>query len=626
MKSTKADPGEAVLAGTAERPYRWATPPPQMLSLPSQAVPARSVLVTGLLVLQALTGAAALALLVWELGWPLRLSESVWFEWTTWGLVLAALVAEGGLAFKERRISKVKKLLVFGAFLLLAAGRFGLERPLREWLGELVSPRTAALVALVAVQLTLIVPVGLRLLRVTRSRFLQNVRPGTLFVATFALAILAGAAMLKTPNATTGGIGWLDALFTSTSAVCVTGLGVVDTEHAFTPQGQVVILLLIQAGGLGIMTLTYFMALVVGQGISLRDRARLSELFSDDNLGAMGQLVGKIVLITLAIEAAGAALLYLSWAEAPPREGRLLWDAAFHSVSAFCNAGFSTFSGNLADPAIVANRPGQAVVMALIVAGGIGFAVIDDLPKLLLHGLATALLKLFPRSRRFARWRLRYRVRLHVRLVLLATLALLLAGAAGLFLAERWSWSRERAWEALFNSVTARTAGFNITDFSTYGFATVVLVCLLMFIGGSPGGTAGGIKTTTFAISLGELWRLVRGHESLHLHNRRIARDVVERSTATVVLSVLWVAMSVVLVSLGNPGADPGDVLFECFSAFGTVGLSRGFTAELSPFSKSVVIASMFAGRVGILTLVLTLAGQAEPRRYELPDARLPLN
>jgi potassium uptake TrkH family protein len=597
-----------------------------MFSVSSPVVPARSVSVILLLALQSVTGIAALALLVWELGWPIRLGETVWFEWTTWGLVVAALVAEGGLAFQERRISRLKKNLIFGAFLLLAVGRFGLERPLREWLGDLVEPRTAALMALVAVQLTLILPVGLQFLRVTRARFLQHVRPGTLFVATFALAIVAGAAMLKTPNATTQGISWLDAIFTSTSAVCVTGLGVVDTEHAFTPHGEVVLLFLIQVGGLGIMTLTYFMALVVGQGISLRDRARLSELLSEDNLGAMGQAVGKIVVITLAIEAAGAVLLYLSWAEAPPREGRLAWDAVFHSISAFCNAGFSTFSANLADPAVATNRPGQAVVMLLIVAGGIGFAVMNDLPRLFVHGLSTLLLKLFPRSRRFARWKLRYRVRLHVRLVLLVTFALLLAGTAGFFLTERWDWSWDRAWEAFFNSVTARTAGFNITDFSSYGFATVMLMCLLMFIGGSPGGTAGGIKTTTFAISLGELWRLVRGQESLHLHNRRIAHDVVERSAATIVLSVLWVSLAVVLVSLGNPGADPSDIVFECFSAFGTVGLSRAFTMELSPFSKAVIIATMFAGRVGVLTLVFTLAGQATPRRYELPDAKLPLN
>ena len=597
-----------------------------MTSVSPPSVAGRPVLVTGLLLLQAITGLMAFSLLAWELGWPISLLETAWFEWTTWGLVVVALIAEAGLAASEQRLSKVKKVVILTALLVLAAGRFGLERPLREGLGDLVAPRTAALLALVVVQLTLIVPVGLRLLRVTRARILQNVRPGTLFVATFALAILGGMLMLKTPNATTGGISWLDALFTSTSAVCVTGLAVVDTEHALTPHGQVILLLLIQVGGLGIMTLTYFMALVVGQGISLRDRARISELFSDDNLGAMGQLIGKVVLITLLIEAAGAMFLHMAWAANPPREGTLLWDAVFHSVSAFCNAGFSNFSAGLADPTVAGNRATQVVIMVLIIAGGIGFAVIIDLPRLILHGGTTMLKKLMPRSRRIARWSLRYRVRLHVRLVLKVTFWLIVLGAAAFFVAEGWTWSTDRAWEAVFNSVTARTAGFNITDFSTYGFAAVVVMCVLMFIGGSPGGTAGGIKTTTFAIALGELWRIVRGHQSLHMHRRRIARDVVERSTATIVLSGIWVTISILLVSWGNPEADPSDVVFECFSAFGTVGLSRAFTMELAPFSKAVIIASMFAGRVGVLTLVFTLAGQAPSRRYELPDARLPLN
>jgi trk system potassium uptake protein TrkH len=579
-----------------------------------------------LLSMQALIAAASAALLIWELGWPLTMAQATWSEWLTWALVLAALVAEAGLAWRERRMARWKKGIILGALVLLAAGRFGLERPFRDWLGDLMAPRTAALLALVAVQLTLIVPVGLRMLRLTRARLLQRVRPGTLFVASFALSIVAGMLMLKLPNATTGGIGWLDALFTSTSAVCVTGLIVVDTETAFTPQGQLVVLLLIQIGGLGIMTLTYFMALMMGQGISLRDQARLGELFSEDNLGAMGAFVGKVVLLTVGIEAVGAALIYWSWSPAPPREGRLLWDAVFHSVSAFCNAGFSTFTAGLADPATAGNRPLQMTVMALIVAGGLGFAVMHEFPKLAIAGATKLLSRFFRHSRRLARWRQRHRVRLHVRLTLLMTGWLLLIGAALFFLTEGWGWSADRAWEAAFNSVTARTAGFNITDFGGYGFATVVLMCALMFVGGSPGGTAGGVKTTTMAIAVGELGRLIRGRQSLHIHNRKIARDVVERSTATIVLSGLWVSLSVALVSWANPALPPADVIFECFSAFGTVGLSRGITADLAPLSKWVIIASMFAGRVGLLTLVLTIAGPSVPRRYDLPEARLPLN
>ncbi|MCB1203994.1 MAG: ATPase [Verrucomicrobiae bacterium] len=597
-----------------------------MSEVPNPRLVGKPVSVTSLLVLQVLTGLGALLLLVWEVGWPVTMGQAAVFEWATWGLVVTALVSEAGLAWSDRRRARWKKAIVLLVLLLLAAGRFGLDRPLRGWLGDLVQPRTAALVALVAVQVTLIVPIGLRILRLTRARSLQHVRPGTFFVVSFAGMILAGTLMLKTPNATSGGITWLDAFFTSTSAVCVTGLAVADTETAFTMQGQMVILGLIQVGGLGFMTLTYFTALILGQGISLRDRARLSEMLSEDNLGTMGHLVGKIVLVTLSIEAAGAIVLFLCWAEMPPREGRLHWDALFHSVSAFCNAGFSTFSSGLADEASVNNRGVQVTIMSLILFGGIGFAVINDLPRIFLRFLAGPLAMFFPKSRRFLRWRNQYRIRLHIRLVLVVSGFLLLAGAVGFFVTERWGWSPDRAWEAVFNSVTARTAGFNITDFSGYAFPTVIWLCVLMFIGGSPGGTAGGIKTTTFAVAMGELWRLVRGHRTLHLGGRRISAEVVERSTATIVFSVVFVGISIVLVSWGNPGADPADVIFECFSAFGTVGLSRGFTGDLSGFSKLVIIASMFAGRVGLLTLILTLSGRGEPRRYELPEARLPLN
>lgn len=582
-----------------------------------------------LLVLQAFIGLSAAGLLVWELGWQISLEIADRLERITWGLVLAALFAEAGLAWKNRRQSRLRRWIVLALLITLAAGRFGLERPLRDWMGEqVVHPRAAALGALVLVQITLVVPFALRLIGLTRMRFLNRTRPGTLFVGSFLLAILVGTLMLKTPNATAAGIGWLDALFTSASAVCVTGLIVVDTETAFTGQGQLIVLLLIQAGGLGMMTLTYFVALLVGQGINLRDRARLGELFSEENLAKMGSTVWKIVLCTFAIETIGAFLIYQAWSDDPPRPGRLAWDASFHSVSAFCNAGFSTFGDGLAEPAIATERLSQVVVMVLIVLGGLGFAVLSDLPRLALRVFGAGLDRLRFRQR-LQETRRSYearRISLHTRLVLKTSGLLLLLGAAGFFLAEGWSLSGERVWEAAFNSVTARTAGFNISDFGSYGFATVVFLCGLMFVGGSPGGTAGGVKTTTLAIALGELRRLVRGHASLHLGNRRIARDVVERSTATLVLSILWVGFAILAISLADSGLDPVDVIFECFSAFGTVGLSRGITSELSSVSKLVIVATMFVGRVGLMTLVFALFGNPVPRRYELPDARLPLN
>ncbi|MCB1095622.1 MAG: hypothetical protein KDN22_08625 [Verrucomicrobiae bacterium] len=578
------------------------------------------------LILQAFIGTAAIILLVWELGWPMSQAGARASEWFTWSLVLLALLAEAGIAWKDKRQAPLLRFSILGAVLLLAAARFGLERPLRDWLGDFVAPRTAALIALVVIQLTLVIPFSLRVLRLTRSRFLQQARPGTLFVISFFIAIVGGTLLLKTPNATVAGLSWLDAFFTSTSAICVTGLAVVNTETAFTQEGQFILLALIQIGGLGIMTLTYFIAVIVGQGITLRDQARLGELFSEDNLGTMGHFIGKVVVLTLTIEAVGATLLYYSWADNPPREGRLLWDSVFHSISAFCNAGFSTFADGLADPGTATNHPGLSVIMVLIIAGGLGFAVLHALPGLLLRGFTSLLSRLLPRSRRIARWHQQLPFRLHTRLTLITSASLLIVGVITIFITEHWSLTEAHLWEAVFNSVTARTAGFNISDFGAYDFDTVVLLCALMFIGGSPGGTAGGVKTTTVAIAIGELIRLIRGHQSLHIGNRRIAREVVERSTGTIVLSVLWVALTILLVSWNNPKLNPVDIIFECFSAFGTAGLSRGITAELAPLSKGIIILSMFAGRVGLLMLVLTLVGRTVPRRYDLPDARLPLN
>lgn len=576
--------------------------------------------------LQVVIGLCAMGLLIWELGWDLTLHHASISESITWGLVILALVAEAGLAWYQFPRSKYKRYALIVMLVVLAAGRFGLEHPLRDLFGGYVSPRTAALSALLAVQVTLLVPLFFRFIRVTRIAIFHRLSPGVLFVGSFALATGVGTLMLKTPNATVDGISWLDAWFTSTSAICVTGLIVVDTEHAFTPHGQFVILFLIQCGGLGIMTLTYFLALVLGQGISLRDTANLGELFSDENLGAMGSFVARIVVLTLVVELAGALFIHWSWRDLELSNTQRWWSSVFHSISAFCNAGFSTFSEGLARSDLVENRPFQCVIMLLIITGGIGFAVLEDLPRLARRLLARTLRIFLPRSRFVSRLYFGKRVKLHTKLALISTVSLLLGGAVLLLWVAAEPVSSKGIWDAVFNSVTTRTAGFNINSFASYNFAGVVVLCFLMFIGGSPGGTAGGVKTTTFAVALGELGRLIRGHPSLHLFQRRIPKDIVERTSATIVLSVLWVVAMIFLISFTHPELDPTDVVFECFSAFGTVGISRGITGELNTFGKVIIIVSMFAGRVGLLTLVLTIGGCRSPRRYELMEGHLPLN
>ncbi|MCB1226518.1 MAG: hypothetical protein KDK99_11950 [Verrucomicrobiales bacterium] len=579
-----------------------------------------------LLILDAVIGILGIGLLVWEVGWQLSPNHAALSERATWILVLLALVSETGLATRDRRQSLLKRSLILGALTLLAVGRFGLSHPLQQWLGTFLTPRAGALLALVLIQLTLIIPFGLRLLRLTQARSLQAARPGTLFVGGFILAIFLGALLLKTPAATQHGISWLDALFTSTSAVCVTGLAVVDTGAAFTARGHGILLFLIQVGGLGIMTLAWFMSLIVGQGVSMRDHAKLSELFSEDNVGAMGRFVRRVVVLTLVIEALGALLIHQAWQTNPVRTDHVFFDSVFHSVSAFCNAGFSTFSAGLAEPQLAERHAAQSIILALIILGGLGFSVVSSLPRVALQLSARLCRRLLPRARWARRAAISPRIGIHTRLVLRVTFFLLIGGTLILWLAEGATPTAAALWQAFFDSVTARTAGFNISDYGSYGSASVLLMCFLMFIGGSPGGTAGGVKTTTCAVSFGELGRLIRGHTNLHLWDRCIPRDIVERCTATIVLSLFWVGLSILCITWSQPLLRPLDVVFECFSAFGTVGLSRGITSSLDPLPKVIIILSMLAGRVGLLTFVLTVAGTPHPRRYELPDGRLPLN
>lgn len=439
--------------------------------------------------------------------------------------------------------------------------------------------------------------------------------PQTYFVGGFAAVILVGTGLLLLPWAQTRGeVGLVDALFTATSAVCVTGLVVVDTGTAFTFFGQVVILLLIQVGGLGIMTFAALAYLMLGRRLSLASQAALHDAFFQRDLGvAFRQRFRQILLLVGLTELAGTLLLFTALCWRGTSGPAALFSAVFHAVSAFCNAGFSLYRDNLVglrdSPVFV------GTIMGLIVLGGLGHLVLTDLLEQGRRRLSRSSAGLSPLS-------------LHSRVVLRTTAALIVGGWLGLLLfgltPGEATWG-EKLGGALFQSVTARTAGFNTVDIGLLPLSSLLLLILLMFIGGSPGSCAGGVKTTALAISLAEFRAKLKGEEEVVLLERRVPRPVLDRTVVLVRLAILWNLLGLLLLlttEAGRAGVGFHDVLFEQISAFGTVGLSTGLTDKLSVAGRLWLTATMFVGRVGPLTLALGIL-PVRPTHIRYPEDRI---
>ena len=434
----------------------------------------------------------------------------------------------------------------------------------------------------------------------------EHLSPPQLFVLSFAGLIAAGAAGLRlVPAFYAPGevpLSWLDAAFTATSAVCVTGLAVVDTATRFSIWGQAWILLLIQLGGLGIIALTSLVTVALGRRLSLRaESLTVSAIWAAPHLSER-QLVRDVVLFTLVIEAVGAAALWLAFL---PHlgAGGAIWPAVFHSISAFCNAGFSTFSTNLVgferDPAVL------GIVGLLIVVGGLGFLTLEEIA----HWLR-------------ARRERRFRLSLHSRIALTVT-ALLLVGGTLAAAAAEWNGvfahldPADRWLGAAFFSVTARTAGFNSTDYGAIGSTSAFLTILLMFVGGNSGSTAGGVKTTTIALVAMLAYHRFRGRTSTGAFGRSVPPETVERAVGITSLAFAVVTLGIFALTvtegygLRAPDARADLFLaqmFEAVSALGTVGLSMNLTPTLSDAGKVVVILLMFLGRTGPLTAAAVFA------------------
>jgi len=415
----------------------------------------------------------------------------------------------------------------------------------------------------------------------------------SILIATFLLLILAGAVMLKLPFVKHSfSLSWVDALFTSVSAVCVTGLITVDTSQ-FNFEGQAIILALFQLGGIGIMTLTSSLILLITGEIGFARKKSIAAISDINSYSELSDVLRLVIFFTIIVEFSGAVLLTAGFMMQGYAPAHALWHGVFHSVSAFCNAGFSTFSDSLIDKGSFV----KLVVSALIILGGLGYYVVYDIV-------------MNKNSKR---------LKIHTKIVLLVSLGLTLSGFIIIKLTDMNSVSLI---DSFFQSVTARTAGFNTVDISSLAPASIFIMILLMIIGASPGSTGGGVKTTTIFISIYSILRTVKGRSGVIIFNRKVPNETVMRANAVIMMYFLVISVAVFLL-LMTEKQDFVHIVFEVVSAVGTVGLSIGVTPELTVAGKFIIMAAMFTGRVGPTAFLLIMIHNYKQSRVDYIEERL---
>ena len=446
----------------------------------------------------------------------------------------------------------------------------------------------------------------------------MKLKPPQVVVLSFLIAIIIGAVLLSLPMAWGSGkeISLIDRVFTATSATCVTGLIVRDTSNDWSPFGQAVIFILFQAGGLGIMTLSTFFAVLLGRRFSLRENLVIHSTLGHNRVYGTKDLIKYIVGLTVFIELLGALLLFLRWdcTQSWPLKEKIV-KSVFHSASAFCNAGFSLFSDSFmsfeSDPYI------NIIMICIIFLGGIGFVVILDLLK----GVFSA------------RGYKKSRLSLQSKTVLFVSVLLIIIGTVSILAIENNNALegmalKDKVLGSAFQAVTSRTAGFNTLPIAKFAPATLMVLIFLMFIGASPGSTGGGIKTCTFAIVMAATGAMSKNREKVFMLGRTIPQGIVRRAILIFILALAWIFLATVLFVIfekNNLGSENiiMRALFEVTSAFGTVGLTTGITSQLSTIGKILIIITMFAGRIGPLTLALAVAIKEVKIDYTYPEERL---
>jgi len=444
---------------------------------------------------------------------------------------------------------------------------------------------------------------NLRMISDSKSTFIGMIsdNPPVLVMLTFFFTIFIGALLLMLPVATTQGeeTSLLGALFTSTSATCVTGLIVYDTGMHFTLFGQIIILALIQIGGLGIMTISSAFAIILGQKMSLRRESIMQNVIGESNQLDMISLVKNVVVVTITLELLGAVILYFTFLSKSYSINQALYHSIFHSISAFCNAGFCLYPDSLMR--YMDNFNINFVITSLIILGGIGFPVMKDIQRTIKNKF------------RFKR------LSLHSKIVLSATLILLILGTMAFFISEYNNEMKgfsllDRLFASYFQSVTTRTAGFNTIDTANISKGSSFVSSILMFIGASPGSTGGGVKTTALVVVFIAVVAMFKGHKDVNIFKRKVSENIIKKVMALVAASVAFLTLMTFLLLLFEPFTFE-KTIFEAISAFGTVGLSMGITSRLSEAGQIIIVLLMYIGRVGPLTLMFAIS-QTKDRSY----------
>lgn len=461
----------------------------------------------------------------------------------------------------------------------------------------------------------------------------RRTNPSLILAVSFFVIILIGTGLLLLPRCTVEGVvlSWVDALFTSTSAVCVTGLVPVDVSATFTPMGLTVIILLIQVGGLGVMTLTSFFAMFFMGNTSLYNQLIVRDMVSSNSLGSLLSTLLYILGFTMVIEGAGMVSIWLGihGTLGMSLEEELAF-SAFHSISAFCNAGFSTLPGNLGNPMVMTGHNSLYIsVSLLIILGGIGFPILVNFKDIVLYHLRR--FWKFVRTLKLDRHKKQHLYNLNTKIVLIVTLLLLVLGTlavaafewngsfAGMSVADKWT-------QAFFNATCPRTAGFSSVDLTSLSVQTILIYIFLMWIGGAAQSTAGGVKVNAFAVVVLNLIAVLRGTERVEVFGRELSHDSIRRSNATVVMSLGVLFLFIFVLSILEPKMSVMTLTFECVSALSTVGSSLNATPLLRDESKLLVALLMFVGRVGLITLMLGIVKQKKNTKYRYPSDDIIIN